>query len=91
MRESVVKFLLLFSSALVAYDLFTVLNIPYGSGPVSHWISPPTYKKMFPNAVCSENMKAEALVLSLITDENKMLLIRVSVLLLDLDISHKTF
>ena len=27
---------------------------------------------MLPNAVCSENMKAEALVLSLITDENKM-------------------
>lgn len=45
---------------------------------------------MFPKAVCtSENMKTEAAVFSLITDENKMLVIRIYVVLLDLDISHR--
>lgn len=46
---------------------------------------------MFPNAVCSENMKTEEPVFSLITDENKMLVIRICVVLLDLDVSHRSF
>lgn len=47
---------------------------------------------MFPKAVCtSENMKTEAPLFSLITDENKMLVIRIYVVLLDLDISHGRF
>lgn len=45
---------------------------------------------MFPNAVCSENMKTEEPVFSLITDENKMLVIRICVVLLDLDVSHRS-
>lgn len=45
---------------------------------------------MFPKTVCtSENMKTEAPLFSLITDENKMLVIRIYVVLLDLDTSHR--
>lgn len=69
--------------------LFAVLKIFSDSGPVRS-ISPSIYKKMFPNAVCSENMKTEEPVFSLITDENKMLVIRICVVLLDLDVSHRS-
>lgn len=92
LRDSVAQFLFIYFSTLAAWALFAVLKIFGASRPVSHCISPPTSKKRFPKAVCtSENIKTEAPVFSLTTDENKMLVIRICVVLLNLGIFCRWF